>query len=313
MNINFKIFFQTLFFLLIQISLGTCITKPAVVEPKIVTKVEVKYEYKYVPVLKKHPSESNIKESIHRFYKETIPSLKEKKIALVTNPSGIGRDPFTLKDTLQKHSVHLSFLLALEHGILGLEEDFSNKVQTQDKILEVPAYHVYRLKRKQLQALLKEVDAVVFDVQGMGIRCYTYLTVLKRIMDVLSEKTELIVLDHIPPGLSLGIRGDTLEKPYKNFAAEFPLPFITGLSIGEAALYYNHEFLASRVKLKVLKVENYKRNIPYEASGLPWYTPSPNLPGLESARNYYSLVLLEGTNLSVGRGTQAPFIYFGAP
>jgi uncharacterized protein YbbC (DUF1343 family) len=169
------------------------------------------------------------------------------------------------------------------------------------------------LKSGELEKVVAEVDSIVLDVQDVGMRCYTYLTVLKRLMDVMKETQTLIVLDHANPGIEMGVRGDLVKKGFENFAAEFPLPLFTGLTMGESALYYNSEHLNERLNVKVVPVENYSRSIRFEKTGLPWNTPSPNLPTVDSARNYFALVLLEGINVSVGRGTQGPFLYFGAP
>jgi uncharacterized protein YbbC (DUF1343 family) len=233
---------------------------------------------------------------------------------LVTNPSGIGINPKKIQKKFKEHNVTIQSLIGLEHGFLGLEEDFSDASVTVDTTFQLPIYHIYKLKNSELEDVLAECDVVILDVQDMGMRCYTYLTVLKRIMDKINpNKTDLIVLDHVSPGIEMGVRGDLLVKGYENFAGEFPLPFFTGLTMGEAANYYNKEFLSSRVNVKVVPVSGFTRKMRFEDTGLSWNTPSPNLPTLESARNYYALVLLEGFNVSVGRGTPAPFIYFGAP
>lgn len=263
-------------------------------------------------ILRLHPSATEIRPSYLKFYSDVLPSLKKKKVMLVTNPSGIGNNPEKLRQKFKENNVTIHSLLGLEHGFLGLEEDFSSSPVTIDSIFQLPIYHVYKLKGNELQTVLSEVDAVIIDVQDMGMRCYTYLTVLKRVMDRLNPSVRLIVLDHINPGMELGPKGDTVEKGYENFAGEFPSLFFTGMTMGESAIYYNAEFLSKRVSLTVVPVENYKRGMQFEKTGLPWHTPSPNLPNLDSARNYFSLVFLEGINVSVGRGTQAPFVYFGA-
>ncbi|MCB1140751.1 MAG: DUF1343 domain-containing protein [Leptospiraceae bacterium] len=261
-----------------------------------------------------HPRNSKLIQSSVAFYKEVLPGLKGKKVMLVTNPSGIGQNPKRIQNEFNKNHVKIVSLLGLEHGFLGLEEDFSNQPVTVDKIFNLPIYHIYKLKKKELLKILNEVDAIVFDVQDMGMRCYTYLTVLKRIMDGISgKKVELIVLDHINPAMEIGPRGDSLEKDFENFAGAFPSLLFTGLTMGESANLYNSEYLKNKVNLNVIPVENFKRGMKFETLGIPWNTPSPNLPNLDSARNYFSLVLLEGINVSVGRGTPAPFVYFGAP
>lgn len=265
-------------------------------------------------MIRVHPSKSEIQPSSVKFYKEILPSLSGKKILLVTNPSGIGVNPERLIQKFTEYDIRLQYLIGLEHGFLGLDEDFSSTPVTIDTTFNVPIYHIYKLKPHEIQLLLSGVDAIVFDVQDMGMRCYTYLTVLKRIMDqVPDKKIQFVLLDHVSPGMEVLPRGDELKNGFENFAADFPLLFFTGLTLGESALYYNEEMLQSKIDLKVIPVENYTRGMRFEKLGIPWSTPSPNLPNLDSARNYFALVFLEGVNVSVGRGTQAPFVYFGAP
>lgn len=264
--------------------------------------------------LRLHPSESNLVQPEEVFYSRVLPSLKNKKVMLVTNPSGIGIHPEKIKREFANHMVTISHLIGLEHGFLGLEEEFSKSPVTLDTSFGLPIYHIYKLSLPEISKIVKETEVILFDVQGMGMRVYTYLTVLKRLMDAtVGNKIQFIVIDHIPPSLSLGARGDFVEKGYRNFAGEFPSPVFTGMTLGESAIFYNTEFLKKKVNLEVIPVSGYKRGQSLESVGIPWHTPSPNLPTIESARNYFSMVFLEGVNVSVGRGTQAPFIYFGAP
>jgi uncharacterized protein YbbC (DUF1343 family) len=261
-----------------------------------------------------HPDDSKIIPSSDVFYSRVLPGLKGKKTLLVTNPSGIGINPNRIKSEFSKQGVILSQLIGLEHGFFGLEEEFNKSPVTLDSTFDLPIYHIYKLSTSDLLKVVQESEAIVFDVQGMGMRCYTYLTVLKRLMDASAgRKIRFVVLDHISPSMHLGGQGDFVEKAYQNFAGEFPSPLFTGLTLGEAALFYNAEYLKKKVDLEVVPVGEYKRGTLMENAGIPWNTPSPNLPNLDSARNYFSLVFLEGVNVSVGRGTQAPFVYFGAP
>ncbi|MDX1957108.1 MAG: DUF1343 domain-containing protein [Leptospiraceae bacterium] len=264
-------------------------------------------------ILKAHPRETKIIESIDTFYKSYITKLKGKRVLLVTNPSGIGNNPERLIQSFKDNDIEIKSLLGLEHGFLGLEEDFSNSPVTLDPTFKIPIYHIYKLKSNELSHVLEDIDVILFSVQDMGMRCYTYLTVLKRILDEQTNSQELIILDSVNIGMEYSPRGNFMQKGLENFAGEFPLLFLTGLSLGESANYYNAEFLRASKKVTVIPVENYNRGTKFERTGIPWNTPSPNLPTLDSARNYLGLVLLEGINVSVGRGTQAPFIYFGAP
>jgi uncharacterized protein YbbC (DUF1343 family) len=264
-------------------------------------------------LLRTHPKQGIVVPSHIEFYHSVLPTLKGKQAILITNPSGIGNNPEELVSKFAINQVTIQSLIGLEHGFLGLEEDFSNKSKSLDPTLGLPVYHIYKLKQGELKGILSSADVIVLDVQDMGMRCYTYLTVLKRVMDNMKSNQLLVVLDHVNPGIEMGVRGDLLQKGYENFAAEFPLPLFTGLTLGESALYYNEEHLKGKRKVQVIKVQNYQRRLRFEKTGLVWNTPSPNLPTLDSARNYFAMVLLEGVNLSVGRGTQGPFLYFGAP
>jgi uncharacterized protein YbbC (DUF1343 family) len=266
-----------------------------------------------VPQFRVHPANSKITTSQDTFYEKILPGLSGKKLMLATNPSGIGTNPTKISQMLEKHNIKLEHLIGLEHGFLGLEEDFSQTPVTMDSTFQRPLYHIYKIKDSELRDLLREVDVVVFDVQDVGMRCYTYLSVLKRLMDGLKGlNTKLIVLDHIHIAMHLPPLGEKMSSKNINFAGEFPSLLITGMTMGEAAKFYNKEYAKESVQLEVVPVLGYKRGVYFEETGIPWTTPSPNLPMVDSARNYLSLVLLEGVNVSVGRGTQAPFVYFGA-
>jgi uncharacterized protein YbbC (DUF1343 family) len=265
-------------------------------------------------LIRLHPDESKLEFPSEVFYSQVLPKFKGKKALLVTNPSGIGINPDRIKKEFEKNGVNLAQLIGLEHGFFGLEEEFNKSPVTLDTTFNLPIYHIYKLSTSDIQKVVRESEVIIFDVQGVGMRCYTYLTVLKRLMDASAgQKVRLIVLDHISPSMHLEGRGDFVEPGFQNFAGEFPSPVFTGLTLAEAALFYNAEYLNKKVDLEVVPVTGYKRGKTMEEMGIAWHTPSPNLPSLENARNYFSLVFLEGVNVSVGRGTQAPFIYIGAP
>lgn len=267
-----------------------------------------------VPQYRLHPADAKVLPSQDLFYEKILPQLAGKKAMLATNPSGIGMNPKKIQTSFANYNIRLEHLIGLEHGFLGLEEEFSQTPVTMDSTFDRPLYHIYRITETELRGLVKEVDVVIFDVQDVGMRCYTYLSVLKRIMDAMKNtKTKLVLLDHIHTAMHLPPRGQKMSPKLSNFAGEFPSLFITGMTMGEAALFYNGEYLEEKVDVQVVTVEGYKRGVWFEQTGLSWTTPSPNLPMVDSARNYLALVLLEGVNVSVGRGTQAPFVYFGAP
>ena len=122
-------------------------------------------------LIRVHPTITNIKPSSIKFFKDVLPTLSKKKILLVTNPSGIGNNPEKLIRKFSEYEIKLQYLVGLEHGFLGLDEDFSSTPVTIDSTFNVPIYHIYKLKPSDIQLLLSGVDAVVFDVQDMGMRC----------------------------------------------------------------------------------------------------------------------------------------------
>ncbi|MDZ4727458.1 MAG: DUF1343 domain-containing protein [Leptospira sp.] len=266
------------------------------------------------PQFRVHPANAKIIPSAETFYSEVLPSLSGKKVMLVTNPSGIGNLPSKIISEFAKHNVRLEHLIGLEHGFLGIEEEFSQTPVTLDPVFSRPLYHIYKVKDSELRDLASEVDVVLFDVQDVGMRCYTYVSVLKRLLDAIQNtKTEMVLLDHIHVAMHLPPMGEKMDPKHTNFAGEFPSLLISGMTLGESAKFYAKEFLKDKVNLKIIPVKGYSRDQYFEETGLVWYTPSPNLPMVETARNYLALVMLEGVNVSVGRGTQAPFVYFGAP
>ena len=270
----------------------------------------LKVQENKLPTSKQYPS---VIPSEVEFYTQILEKYKNKKVILITNPSGIGNNIEKLKQEFKKNKVTIKYLIGLEHGFLGLEENFNLLPLTIDPTMKLPIYHIYNLTKKDLKQILKNISVIIFDVQDMGMRAYTYLTVLKRIMDTMDKKTKLTVLDHPNLSLYLGARGEPMKKKNIHFAGEFPSLFFTGLTIGESAIFYNQSFLKGKINLQVIKIKNFRRAMQWEETRLFWNSPSPNLPTLQSARNYMSLVFLEGVNISVGRGTQAPFIYFGSP
>lgn len=263
--------------------------------------------------LQPHPEETLLASSEQIFFQQVLPELKKKSILIITNPSGIGRMPHTLRAELDKNKVQLKAFLTPEHGLLGLDETMGRKKVKNHSFFQVPVYNANFLKGRRLRKILQKVDAIVFDIQELGIRCFTYVTVLKRVMDVMTDKQPLIILDHIHPGVHLQPMGIAVSNKFRNYAGEMAGNFITGLTMAEYAYFYNEEYLRGTRNILLITVKNYQRHMLFDRTGIPWRSPSPNLPSIAAARNYYALALLEGVNVSLGRGTQLPFLVFGAP
>ncbi|MBP7735369.1 MAG: DUF1343 domain-containing protein [Spirochaetes bacterium] len=261
-----------------------------------------------------NPGGRHVRTGIERFIGGPVKKYRGRKAALVTNHSGYDFDLRQNIQLLRDSGVTVSMVLAPEHGIYGYKNDLDFHPVSFDRIINCHIYNLYGINRNTLRYLIQQVDIVIFDIQDMGMRCYTYITNLKDIMDAMDGlDRELIVLDRPNPVGFLGIDGSFLEKRYATkYVSAFPAPFLYDMTIGESARYYRGQF-RPKVKLRVINMGGYSRRGLFNKTGLPWIPPSPNLPTYESAIVYTAIVLMEGINLSLGRGTTKPFEYIGAP
>ncbi len=164
-------------------------------------------------------------------------------------------------------------------------------------------------------AMVKGIDVLVFDIQDVGTRVYTYIATMAYAMQAAAEAgIDFIVLDRPAPVNGVDMEGAILEYPeFSSFVGLFPIPLRFGMTVGELARLFNDKFLAHTAKLTVIPMEGWKRAMWFDETGLPWVIPSPNMPTLDTATVYPGLVAIEGTNMSEGRGTTRPFEQFGAP
>ncbi len=239
---------------------------------------------------------------------------KGRIATVVTNQTGVD---FRLRrniNLIRNRGIEVALILAPEHGLYGYQNNYDKNIYNVDDKLNAIIYNLHLLNAKTLKHMLKLSDTIIFDIQDMGMRCYTYISSLKFIIDaVKGSNKEIIVLDRPNPLGFLGIDGAYLDDEfYSRHISAFPVPFIYNMTIGELALYYKGEF-AKNIRLKVIPLKNYRRKIRYHNTQLPWIPPSPNLPTYRSSIVYSAMVLLEGINISLGRGTTKPFEYIGAP
>ncbi len=237
--------------------------------------------------------------------------IKDKSIAVVAHPASLVKNTH-LVDTLLKSGMKVKKIFAPEHGFRGNEgagEKFKNNIDEQTGL---PVISLYGKNFKPKPEDLKDVDVVLFDLQDVGARFYTYISTLHYVMEACAEnKKQLIVLDRPNPN-GYFVDGPILEPKFKSFSGMHSVPIIHGMTIGEYARMVNGEkWLANGVQcnLTVIPVENYSHVDLYQ---LP-LKPSPNLPNMSSVYLYPSLCLFEGTLVSVGRGTDKPFQQFGYP
>lgn len=251
---------------------------------------------------------------LENFIIDHAEKYRGRKIALVTNHSGVDFNLRKNIDLFRAKGMEIVLACAPEHGLYGHENDYDTQLYRVDERLNVVVYNLHHLSVAELRHLLGPADAVIFDIQDMGMRCYTYVSSLKQVMDALNGTSiELVLLDRPNPLGFLGIDGAYLSEGFQSrHISAFPSTFLYSLTMGEVARFYR-SIQARDVKLRVIPLGNYRRDLLYNETMLPWVPPSPNLPTYESAVVYSAVVMLEGVNLSVGRGTTKPFEYIGAP
>jgi uncharacterized protein YbbC (DUF1343 family) len=234
------------------------------------------------------------------------------RIGLVTNQTGRDRAGRSTIDILFKApGVKLSALFSPEHGIRGLADE---KVSdTKDEQTGLPIFSLYGESRRPKADQLKDLDALVYDIQDVGVRFYTYITTLGYVMEEAGKaKLPVFVLDRPNPINGNDVEGPIADADKLSFTAYHTLPVRHGLTIGELARLYNDERHIG-ADLRVIKMEGWQRAMWFDATGLTWINPSPNMRNLTEAALYPGVGLLETTNLSVGRGTDTPFEVIGAP
>jgi uncharacterized protein YbbC (DUF1343 family) len=239
------------------------------------------------------------------------PQLKGKKVALVVNQTSVVKNKH-LVDTLLKLGIDIKVVFAPEHGFRG-KADAGEKVDdTKDTKSGLPIVSLYGKKKKPTEEDLKEIDVVLFDIQDVGVRFYTYISTLHYIMEACAEhKKPLIVLDRPNPNAYF-IDGPMLDPAFKSFIGMHPVPVVYGMTIGEYGQMINGEgWLPNQIKceLTVIPCKNYIHDSYYS---LP-VKPSPNLPNDRSVLLYPSICFFEGTTLSLGRGTDKQFQVIGHP
>jgi uncharacterized protein YbbC (DUF1343 family) len=243
---------------------------------------------------------------------ENFARLKSKSIGLVTNHTGRDRDGRATIDLLhQADGVKLAALFSPEHGIRGaLDERVGD---TKDEKTGLPVYSLYGPRRKPTAELLKGMDTLVYDIQDVGCRYYTYISTLGLILEAGAEhKVKVVVLDRPNPIGGVAVAGPVRDPGESSFIGWHTLPLRHGMTVGELARMFKDERKLD-VDLEVVKVEGWQRADFYDKTLLPWVNPSPNMRSLTQVLLYPGIGLLETTNVSVGRGTDQPFEWVGAP
>ena len=271
-------------------------------------------------------AEPAVKTGIEVLRERGFEGLQGRRVGLVTNPSGVDRHLNSTIDILYNaQGVELVALYGPEHGVRGDVYAGGKVSDTVDAATGLPVYSLYGATRKPTPEMLEGIDVMVYDIQDVGARSYTFISTLGLFMEACAEKgIEVMVLDRPNPLGGKKIEGCYVEKPFNSFVSQYRIPYIYGLTVGELAMLINEEGLnrgqlgdqaPSKCSLTVVPMEGWTRDMLYEDTGLPWVLPSPNIPFKDSPLYYVSSGIcgeLYGF-LNIGVGYTLPFQVFGAP
>lgn len=242
-------------------------------------------------------------------------ALRGRRVGVVCNPASIDAAFHHIVDGLaQADGVSVAAIFGPQHGFRADVQD--NMIETphaRDARRRVPVYSLYSETREPTAAMLDGLDVLVIDLQDVGTRVYTFIYTMANCLRAAARHgMGVVVCDRPNPIGGEAVEGPVLDEAYASFVGQFPIPLRHGMTIGELARLFNDHF-GIGASLEVVPMEGWRRAMYHDATGLPWVLPSPNLPTLDSAIVYPGTVLVEGTNLSEGRGTTRPFEIAGAP
>ncbi|MGE7591801.1 exo-beta-N-acetylmuramidase NamZ family protein [Peribacillus frigoritolerans] len=262
----------------------------------------------------KEKKKQKVSPGIEVLLKEEKNVLSGKKVGLITNPTGIDSKLTSIVDLLHDDpDINLTALFGPEHGVRGDAQAGASIEYYIDEKTGLPVYSLYGKTKKPTPEMLKDVEVLVFDIQDVGTRYYTYIYTMAYAMEAAKENDiPFIVLDRPNPQGGESVDGPVLEPEFSSFVGVYPIPLKHGMTVGELATLFNKEFKIG-ADLKVIKMKGWKRDMDYDDTGLPFVLPSPNMPTVSTTFVYPATGLIEGTNVSEGRGTTKPFELIGAP
>jgi len=254
---------------------------------------------------------SQVKTGIEVLADRDFDLLRGKRVGLVTNPTGVDRSLNSTIDILNAH-VNLTALFGPEHGVRG---DFSagDRVGDQvDPVTGIPVYSLYGSSRKPGPEALEQVDVIVYDIQDIGVRSYTYISTMGLVMEAAAEAgKEVVILDRPNPLGGVRVEGPLVEEGFYSFVSQYSIPYIYGLTCGELALMLNGEGMlegGEQCKLKVVPMEGWHRDMTFEDTGLPWVPTSPHIPDYHTAYFYPATGIIGELDPNmIGIGYTLPF------
>jgi uncharacterized protein YbbC (DUF1343 family) len=268
-----------------------------------------------VPAQEPTRSSRSVQPGIEVFLSAVPERIRGKRLGLITNHAGIDRAGRSDIDLIAAHpDVKLVALFAAEHGIRGVTAAGEKVTDERDPKSGLPIFSLYLAEdRGPTAEMLKEIDALVYDLPEVGGRTWTYVSTMALSMQAAARKgIPFVVLDRPNPIGGEIVEGALLDPAFKSFVGMYPIPARHGMTVGELATFFNKEF-GIGVELIVARTANWRRSQWFADTGLPWRNPSPNLRSPAALNSYPGTVYFEGTNLTEGRGTERPFEQIGAP
>ncbi len=255
-----------------------------------------------------------VRPGIEVLLSDSLDLVRGRRVGLITNHTGRDRAGVPSIDLLADHpEVELVALYSPEHGIRGSAEAGVRVSDSVDGRTGLPIHSLYGDTRSPTDQMLEGIEVLLFDIQDVGARYYTYLSTMALAMEAAGERgIPFVVLDRPNPIGGDPVQGNVLDPEYSTFVGLYPIPMRHGLTAGEFARMAVGEF-GVRVQLSVAVADGWRRTMPFADTGIPWIAPSPNMPSVESALHYPGTCLFEGTPISVGRGTERAFQQVGAP
>jgi uncharacterized protein YbbC (DUF1343 family) len=254
-----------------------------------------------------------VKTGLEILVRERTSLLANQRVGLVSMPAAVLPDLTSSVDALRDAGIKVTALFGPEHGFGGSALDGAHIHDSKDPRTGLPIYSLYGTINEPTAEMLANVDVIVFDMQDVGVRFYTYLSTLFYVLRGASKAHKpVVVLDRPNPITGSRVEGGPVEPGYESFVGIVNIPVRHGMTLGELANFMNKEY-ALNADLHVLRVQGWQRTMWFDETGLPWIPTSPAMPHLSTTTLYPGMCLLEGTNLSLGRGTALPFEVCGAP
>jgi uncharacterized protein YbbC (DUF1343 family) len=258
--------------------------------------------------------QNQVRLGVEMFFERDLSEMRGKRIGLLTNQTGANSRLVSTIRLFHEHpELKLSALFAPEHGLLTNAKEGEKFTDAVHRSTGIPVFSLYGQKKKPTDAMMEHVDIVVFDIQDIGARYYTYIYSMAYMMEACARtEKRMIILDRPNPIGGEMVEGNLVDTDYSSFIGLYPIPNRHGMTVGELATFFNEEFDIG-CELEVVQMEGWKRHSFQTENGLPWIPPSPNTTSLDMMLLYPGTCMVEGLNLSEGRGTTQPFEIIGAP